>query len=205
MDSKITFKKFIGHLTTVLKHKHWVFYYSCKLGIPFRGFIHDLSKFNPIEFLESARYYVGTESPIVECKRHNGYSLAWQHHKGHNPHHYEYWIDKIDDGGVPLIIPFIYCVEMICDWLAAGKVYSMNAGKEFTYQSELAWWNTKKNSVQHSMHKYMIEFFDLVFNYMAETNTIPSKSRLNDMYVICKLTEGDKKEIDILMKKIYNK
>ena len=26
-------------------------------------------------------------------KEIQGYSLAWQHHKGHNPHHWEYWLD----------------------------------------------------------------------------------------------------------------
>ena len=126
-------EKFFKHFWMICKHKYWVFYFACKCGIPIRGFFHDFSKFHPTEFFESVKYYTGTKSPIVSCKEDKGYSLAWQHHKGHNPHHYEYWIDNLDNGGTPLIIPFKYCVEMVCDWLAAGKSYQ---GKNFNYDNE---------------------------------------------------------------------
>lgn len=47
----------IGHTKTVLKHKWVVFKLCCKAGIPWRGLVHDLSKFSPTEFWESAKYY----------------------------------------------------------------------------------------------------------------------------------------------------
>ena len=88
---KIIINNFIGHLKTIIVHKYWVFYYACKLGIPIQGLLHDMSKFSPIEFWESVKYYQGGKSsPINACKADKGYSLAWQHHKGRNPHHYEY-------------------------------------------------------------------------------------------------------------------
>ena len=159
------FRKFFGHLFMIFKHKTWVFYYACKLGIPFRGLVHDLSKFSPTEFFESVRYYTGTSSPIPECKKANGYSLAWQHHKGRNPHHYEYWMDNFDKGGTPIRMPFIYSVEMICDWLAAGKAYR---GKDFNYEDELKWWEKKRLEVTKSMHPATIIFCNTVFERLAK-------------------------------------
>ena len=163
------FRKFFGHLFMIFKHKTWVFYYACKLGIPFRGLIHDLSKFSPIEFFESVHYYTGKSSPIPECKKDKGYSLAWQHHKGRNPHHYEYWMDNFDKGGTPIRMPFKYSVEMICDWLAAGKAYR---GKDFTYEDEWNWWLKKREEVVKSMHPMTIIFCNLVFNRLKEEETI---------------------------------
>ena len=65
------------HFKKVCTHKHWVFYYCCKVGIPFQGLVHDLSKFSPTEFWESVKYYQGTSSPIDACKKENGWSAAW--------------------------------------------------------------------------------------------------------------------------------
>lgn len=134
-------KNFFGHLKTVIVHKYWVFYYGCKLGIPVRAFFHDFSKFNPIEFFESVKYYQGGKSsPINAAKVDKGYSLAWQHHKGRNPHHYEHWTDKYDTGTVAIKMPFKYLVEMIADYLGAARAYH---GKNFTLQDELNWWKNK--------------------------------------------------------------
>ena len=83
--------KFLGHLKTVCIHRFWVMYYCFKCGLYWQGLIHDLSKFSITEFVESAKYYTGTDSPINKCKAENGVSYAWLHHKGINKHHYEYW------------------------------------------------------------------------------------------------------------------
>ena len=58
-------KNIIGHTKTVIKHKWIVFKLACRAGIPWRGFVHDLSKFSPTEFAESVKYYVGVHSPIT--------------------------------------------------------------------------------------------------------------------------------------------
>ena len=96
-------KNTIGHFKTVIIHKYWVFKYAKQIGIPWQGLIHDLSKFSWTEFSESVKFYQeGKSSPIVAAKKAQGYSLAWQHHKGRNPHHYEHWTDKYDDGTIAL-------------------------------------------------------------------------------------------------------
>ena len=72
------------HFCLVNKHRFLVFQLSIKAGIPWRGFIHDLSKYSPTEFWESAKYFNGKKSPISVCRLDKGYSLAWLHHKGRN-------------------------------------------------------------------------------------------------------------------------
>lgn len=96
------------HFKKICIHKYWVFYYCCKAGIPLQGLVHDLSKFSTTEFWESVKYYQGTSSPIDACKKANGWSAAWMHHKGRNKHHYEYWQDNFDNGGNPIEMPMKY-------------------------------------------------------------------------------------------------
>ena len=123
----------IEHFKTVCRHKHYVFKECRACGIVWRGLIHDLSKFSLIEFNRSARYFQGNRSPIEAEKEYNGYSLAWLHHKGCNKHHWEFWTDFDDDGGIIANkIPYKYVVEMVCDWVGAGKAY----GKEKWTQAE---------------------------------------------------------------------
>lgn len=144
-------KNAIGHLKTILIHKYWVFRYSVQLGIPYRGLLHDLSKFSWVEFSESVKFYQGGKSsPIVAAKKEQGYSKAWQHHKGRNPHHYEYWTDKYDTSTIALKMPFKYVIEMIADYLGAGRAYQ---GKSFTLKGEYDWWKNKLEEFPPKMHK----------------------------------------------------
>lgn len=150
-------KRFFGHLKTVLTHKRWVFYYAHRLGYTWRGFTHDLSKFSPVEFSESVKYWTGKRSPILIAKEKTGISYAWLHHRGRNKHHYEYWIDKLDQGGVPHKIPFEYVIEMICDWLGACRAYEGNAKNIFNKEYE--WWNKHSEKVKiHPETKKLITY-----------------------------------------------
>ncbi len=163
-------RNFVNHFKTVCKHKYWVLVFCVKAGIPIQGIMHDLSKFSPSEFLESVKYYQGNRSPIDACKEENGYSGAWMHHKGRNKHHYEYWQDNFDGGGEPIQIPFKYALEMVCDYLGAGKAYH---GKNFTPDKELDWWNGKK-SKPLAMHPQTKIFVDLMMNKMANDGNYDS-------------------------------
>ena len=171
------------HLKTICKHKYWVFHYCYKAGIPWRGIVHDLSKFSPIEFFESIKYYQGTSSPIDACKKKNGWSAAWLHHKGRNRHHYEYWQDNFDNGGVPLQMPYKDALELICDYLGAGKAYQ---GKNFTLESELEWWKNKK-SKNIAMHPQTIEFIDSMMRYFVAYGEYATFKYSKRIYNICDL------------------
>lgn len=62
------FKKVIKHSCLINKHRWYVFIFAVKAGIPWRGFVHDVSKFSPTEFFESVKYYNGKRSPIHVCR-----------------------------------------------------------------------------------------------------------------------------------------
>ena len=132
---------FFKHLNLVNKHRFLVFKLSIKAGIPFRGLVHDLSKYSPTEFFESVKYYDGKISPIKVCKKANGYSKAWLHHKGRNKHHFEYWYDFAAPDKTP-IIPYKYTVELLCDTLAAGMVYK---GKDWKQGSQIEYFENRKD------------------------------------------------------------
>lgn len=144
----------LKHLKKILIHKWWVFYYACKLGIIWKGITHDLSKFSWVEFSESIKYYQGDKSPIPIAKKEQGYSKAWQHHKGRNPHHYEYWVDWDSNDQLYIIpMPYDYVMEMLADWLGAFRAYN----GYINYNEELNWWKKKEpNAYIHPITKQLI-------------------------------------------------
>ena len=156
-------RAFFGHLRNILVHKFWVYYFGRRIGLDWSQCIfHDISKFSPVEFWESVKHYQGISSPIHACKKVNGYSLAWQHHKGHNPHHYEYWTDNYDSGTTLIKMPYKYALEMIADWMAAGRTYQ---GKNWSFESQCDWWKTKKETTPGlSIHPETRALLDNFFN-----------------------------------------
>lgn len=99
------------YLKYVLKHKWYVFVECCKLGIPLRGLLHDLSKLLPSEFFPYAHYFYGTwikESEWHGDKRNyvpwkytemgvkEAFDLAWLKHQKRNKHHWQYWLLVMD-------------------------------------------------------------------------------------------------------------
>lgn len=148
-------KNIIGHVKTIHTHRKWVRHYCFMAGLYKQGLLHDLSKYSPTEFIESIKYYSGTGSPIDACKKDKGWSKAWMHHKGRNMHHYEFWQDNFDNGGVALLMPYKYNLELICDFLGAAKTY---LGDEFSYESEYNWWLKRKEKplAMHEANKNFI-------------------------------------------------
>ena len=161
-------KKLVCHFSLINKHRYNVFKLCIRAGIPFRGLVHDLSKYSPTEFLEGVKYYNGGYSPIHNCKEENGYSKAWLHHKGRNKHHHEYWYDFSAPDKNP-IIPYKYTVEMICDNLAAGMTYQ---GKNWTKDYQLKYWNRVKNNIQIN---------DKVADVLTEVLTEVSQKNINEV------------------------
>ena len=149
------------HIGLVIRHKHKVFINCAKCGLIFRGLVHDMSKFSPTELFESARYYQGNRSPIGVCRRENGVSLAWLHHKGRNKHHIEYWLDP--DCTVTPIMPYKYAVECICDKLAATKTYK---GKDYSPEKLIEHWEKYGNKVNGNPKT--LAFIERVFHDISE-------------------------------------
>ncbi|MCD8287091.1 MAG: DUF5662 family protein, partial [Clostridia bacterium] len=115
--------KFFGHLSTVTKHRFVVMRNCFKCGLIRQGLAHDLSKLSPSEFFPGVKYFQGNRSPQAKEREVIGYSEAWMHHKGHNRHHFEYWTDFFNGEEVKVDMPYNYFAEMICDRIAASKIY----------------------------------------------------------------------------------
>lgn len=120
----------MGHILTVIRHRHAVMKHCFRAGIPWRGLTHDLSKFSPTELIPGIRYYQGNRSPNERERELFGYSVAWLHHKGRNRHHFEYWrdVNMTTHMYEPVRMPTVFAVEMFCDRVAASKIYR---GKEY--------------------------------------------------------------------------
>ena len=113
-----------GHFSTITRHKLLVGKLCFRLGLYRQGLLHDLSKYSPTEFLPGVKYFQGDRSPIEREKVEKGYSKGWLHHKGHNPHHWEYWMDRNHRGEIFFNeIPKNYVKEMVCDRVAACMIY----------------------------------------------------------------------------------
>lgn len=158
---KLTPRKIFGHWKTVRLHRKWARRYCAMAGIRWRGLKHDLSKYSPTEFFESARYWTGNESPINAAKRQHGYSKAWLHHRGRNTHHWAYWVDNFSEGMVVYPMPRDDFVEMVCDFLAAGKAYY---GDYFSYSKERTWWLQERDASCKAMNKKNKIMLDIIFS-----------------------------------------
>lgn len=127
------FKNAILHFKTITKHKIEVMKLLIEVGLIKQAILHDLSKYSFVEFATGIKYFAGTRSPNALEKEEKGYSLAWLHHKGRNKHHFEYWYDysmNKDEGLVALKMPLKYVLEMVCDRIAASKIYYKENYKE---------------------------------------------------------------------------
>lgn len=162
---------FYKHLSVVMRHKHEVYKAMKLCGHPIQGVFHDMSKFSPVEFFESVKYFQGNRSPIEAAKEDHGYSLAWLHHRGRNPHHSQYWCD-ISFGEIkPCEIPWKYLLELICDGIAAGKVY--NGGKWNDSVPLEYWQNRDSKSFYHEktrakLERYYNDIADLGWENVAK-------------------------------------
>ena len=149
-----------NHLRTINKHKAIVMDLCFKIGLIKQGFLHDLSKYSPEEFIVGVKYYQGNRSPNSAEKLEKGYSSAWLHHKGRNKHHFEYWIDygiNVEDGLMGMKMPLKYVLEMCCDRIAASKVYS---GDDYT--AAVPWNYYLKRKDYMDMHKDTRELLEKI-------------------------------------------
>lgn len=163
-SGKLTIKRYKeklkGHTKTVIDHKKEVYKCMKDCGHPIQGLLHDMSKFSPIEFFESVKYFTGTRSPIENAKEVKGYSDAWLHHKGKNKHHSQYWIDNSWGKTTPQEIPWKYLLELICDGIGAGKVYSKNRGETWSQETPLKYWYDRdQTSYYHPNTRKKLEWY----------------------------------------------
>jgi hypothetical protein len=155
--------KVIKHFRTITKHRHKVMSHCFKVGLVWQGLTHDLSKYSPAEFIPGAKYYQGNRSPQSKERELFGYSAAWLHHKGRNKHHFEYWTDFADGRKVYVEMPPKYLAEMICDRVAACKIYLK---ENYTDQSALDYF--EKRTDKSGMNEKTAEMLRYFLALLAE-------------------------------------
>ena len=145
----------IKYLWQMLRHKWFVFLEACKLGIPWLGLIHDLSKFRPSEFFPYARYSGSGKSP-KDGPHGIDFDYAWLNHQRRNKHHWQYWVSLNDPPILayqekPLLLlpmPTRYRREMLADWRGAIRThgnpdmhqwYEKNKNKIILHDDTRAW------------------------------------------------------------------
>lgn len=149
--------RFFGHLHTINSHRNRVIAHCFRAHIPWRGLMHDLSKYSPTEFFNGVKHYQGMRSPNEAERETKGYSAAWMHHKGRNRHHFEYWVDYNPQTKrqEPVKMPVIFVAEMFCDRVAASKTYM---GKNYTPQAPLDYFlNAKSRRIIHPETSDLLE------------------------------------------------
>lgn len=155
----------IGHFKVITRHRHAVIANCFRAGIGWQGLRHDLSKYSLCEFLPGARFFVGTRSPNELEREAYGYSSAWLHHKGRNKHHFEYWTDYNMKKHMvePVEMPTRYVIEMVCDRLAASRIYQ---GDRYTDRSALEYFLHGKT--HRSIHPKTSELCEKLLRMVAE-------------------------------------
>jgi len=147
--------KYLLYLKYLLRHKWFVSIECWKRGLYFLGLIHDFSKFLPSEFFPYVRFFHG-EDATQEARESRYQSInhaqryfqrAWQLHLMRNQHHWQNWMNFQDEGTrIILEMPKKYAVEMVCDWIGAGRAqgyYNCNKPMEEVN----AWYKKNKNRI----------------------------------------------------------
>ncbi len=143
-------KRFLAYLWYVLRHKWYVFSACCQLRIPWRGLVHDLSKFSRTEWGPYTRQFFNPDGTRRDVRNADGsydpnaqpdeFKAAWLHHQ-RNKHHWQAWVSLGDGGSLtPLPIPTVYCIEMIADWMGAGMAI---AGRK----NPVPWYEANKDKM----------------------------------------------------------
>ena len=153
------------HFRTITAHRHMVIRHCFKAGIGWQGLGHDLSKYSPVEFWTSSRFYQGDRSPNDKERIVRGYSLSWLHHKGRNRHHYEYWTDysNVTHKVEPVKMPLKYVIEMFCDRVAACKIYR---GKDYNDSAALEYF--LRGNARAKMHEKTADLLEEWLRMLAE-------------------------------------
>jgi len=141
---------FAKYLSYVVRHKWFVFLEAVRLGIPWLGLVHDMSKLLPAEWGPYQRFFYGKRAK----PRRDGtgyfsptdtgdaaFDFAWLLHQKRNRHHWQWWLLPEDDGGTKVLeMPMRYRLEMLADWRGAGRAQG-TAGVA-------AWYVTNKHKMR---------------------------------------------------------
>jgi hypothetical protein len=119
-----------------VKHKWYVFLECARaafeLRMPsllWRGITHDIDKFRPSMLIAyEERFKNGIASGRDETGYYNphkdsneGFQRAFLTHIRRNDHHWQWWVEAIEEGEKVHAMSEVAVVEMVCDWCGAAR------------------------------------------------------------------------------------
>jgi hypothetical protein len=124
-----------NHGKYVFWHKWYVFVECCKLGIPFRGIVHDWHRFLPVEWMAYSNKFKTGPSAGRDKSGHydafntgvEGFALAWHCHQKRAWHHWQSWCSPRDGGKLYVFeMPDTARLEMLADMRGAARAQGTN-------------------------------------------------------------------------------
>ena len=148
-------KKHLQYARYLARHKWFVFVAGLRTKAPFwRLIIHDWSKFMPCEWFPYTEFFYGAKPTNETWKQwsKDRFDDAWLHHQHFNPHHWQHWVLKNDNGTTrALYMPVKFVREMVADWMGAGRAIT---GK---WEAQ-AWYEKNKDKmVLHVSTQQLVE------------------------------------------------
>ena len=137
--------KYKKYLYYVIKHKWYVMLECFRIGLFWRGIVHDWHKFLPCEFIPYANYFYGKKGRgITHGRDKTGYykptdtgdskfEMAWWHHIRLAKHHWQCWVVPEVPKDKLLEMPDLFVAEMICDWRGSGKAQKIISNNKFDW------------------------------------------------------------------------
>lgn len=156
----------IKYLSYMIRHKWFVLIECWRRRLYYAGLIHDLSKFLPSEFLPYVKFFHGKDSTQEsrECRYQDinhaqrYFQRAWQLHLMKNRHHWQNWLNYQDVGTMVILeMPRKYAVEMLCDWIGAGRAQGY-FNKNYPMKEVNVWY--RKNRGKIILHPRTREFIE---------------------------------------------
>ena len=151
------------YLKYVLRHKWFVFLECCKLGIIWRGIIHDWTKLTPSEW----------NGYVYRFTRGNGYDIesleylyAFSHHLNKCRHHWQHWAYVRNDGTIRYLpMPEKARLEMLADLRAMSRQFGTDVR---------AWYSD--NYDEFHLHSETRNWLDVMMHYLP---SLPSEDAIN--------------------------
>lgn len=171
-------KNHIAHFKKMFWHKVYVFDACWRLGVPFwRALFHDWTKYTPAEWHGYVKHFYNPDGSTHSIRRADGsydpsaqpadFQSAWLHHQQRNKHHWQAWCVIGDNGQIkPLPIPFTYLLEMVADWIGAGRAYESG---EWNFLKTMEWWKVNgKDMVLHDISEKRLSIIMLMIYWGSE-------------------------------------
>lgn len=128
----------LAYLSYVLRHKWYVLLECIKLGIPWRGLVHDWHKFLPDEWFPYVHFFHNPDGTEKQVHDETGYykpddtgdprfDMAWFLHQKRAYHHWQSWCFPSTGGGLKAM-PMLDGArrEMLADWRGAARAQGLS-------------------------------------------------------------------------------